>query len=100
MSAGISGLGRADTQIKSREDETDCRGNGLLNTMPNITVILTKLEDMVIGIVTRWARNCWNEKRRNRRKSLEERKNGWRGMIWETTRDRRCKKKLNFNNHA
>ena len=22
------------------------------------------------------------------------------GMIWETKRDRRCKKKLNFNNHA
>ena len=33
-----------------------------MNTTPNITVILTKLEDMVIGIVTRWARNCWNEK--------------------------------------
>ena len=26
-----------------------------MNTMPNITVILTKLEDMVIGIETRWA---------------------------------------------
>ena len=42
-----------------------------MDVTPSITVILTKLVDMVIGIVTRWARNCLNEYPREKEELVE-----------------------------